>query len=107
MTYKGYVGVVRLDEDAELFSGEVVNTRDVITFQGKSVDELKKAFRDSVDDYLDFCKSRNEEPEKPFSGRLTIRLSPERHRKIVLAAEQSGKEVNVWAAEVLAQAVGV
>jgi len=50
MTYKGYEGVARFDEDAGTFTGEVINTRDVITFQGASVKELKRAFEESVDD---------------------------------------------------------
>src|ERR1022692_4327790 len=54
MSYKGYQARVDLDEEAGLFHGEVINTRDVITFQGSSVEELKRAFEDSVDDYLDF-----------------------------------------------------
>jgi predicted HicB family RNase H-like nuclease len=66
MDYKGYVAVVNYDEDERIFSGEVINTRDVITFQGESVSELEKAFQYSVDDYLEFCESRDEEPEKPF-----------------------------------------
>ena len=55
MEYKGYVGKVEFDDDAEIFHGEVLDTRDVITFQGKSVGELRQAFRDSIDDYLAFC----------------------------------------------------
>ena len=73
MEHKGYLGRVEFDAESELFHGEVVGTRDVITFQGKSVDELKTAFRDSVDDYLAFCKERGEEPDRPFSGRFVIR----------------------------------
>ena len=61
-TYKGYQARVELDEEAAVFHGEVVNTRDVITFQGSSVAELKHAFEDSIDDYLDFCASRGEDP---------------------------------------------
>jgi predicted HicB family RNase H-like nuclease len=68
MEYKGYIGQVAFDDEASIFHGKVINTRDVITFQGKSVAELKKAFRDSVDDYLAFCSERGEEPDKPFSG---------------------------------------
>ena len=68
MTYEGYEALVQHDEDAEIFQGEVMNLHDVITFQGSSVDELKKAFADSVGDYLAFCKGRAEEPEKPYSG---------------------------------------
>lgn len=66
MDYKGYEAVVSYDEEAKIFSGEVVNTKDIITFQGESVSELEKAFHDSVDDYLEFCESRNELPDKPF-----------------------------------------
>ena len=94
MTYKGYQGVVEYDEDAKMFTGEVINTRDVITFQGKSVQELERAFRESVDDYLEFCKSRNEEPDKPFSGNLMVRMPPALHRRIALEARRRGQSVN-------------
>lgn len=66
MDYKGFEAVVNYDEEAKIFSGEVINTKDVITFQGESVSELEKAFHESVDDYLEFCESRNEEPDRPF-----------------------------------------
>ena len=62
LKYKAYIGHVKYDEEAEIFHGEVINTRDVITFQGDSVKGIKKAFKESVDDYLDFCKERGEEP---------------------------------------------
>lgn len=94
MQYKGYMARIEFDEEANIFHGEIVNIRDVITFQGKSVEELKKTFRDSVNDYLEFCDQRNEAPEKPFSGRFTVRLSPEQHRKVILAAEKAGKQVD-------------
>lgn len=94
MTYKGYQGAIEYDEEAKVFTGEVINTRDVITFQGRSVQELERAFRESVDDYLQFCKSRNEEPEKPFSGNLMVRMSPALHRHIALEARRTGKSVN-------------
>jgi len=67
--YKGYTGHVKFDDEAEIFHGEVINTRDVITFQGATVSEIKKSFRESVNDYLAFCKERNEEPERLFSGK--------------------------------------
>ena len=59
MNYKGFEAVIHIDEDAGIFHGEVINTRDVITFQGKSVEDLKQAFEDSVEDYLEFCASRS------------------------------------------------
>jgi predicted HicB family RNase H-like nuclease len=101
MEYKGYVGKVEFDDEAGTFHGEVINTRDVITFQGGTVAELKKAFRDSVEDYLAFCQERGEEPEKPFSGQFVTRVSPDLHRRINLAATLSGKSLNAWVTEQL------
>jgi predicted HicB family RNase H-like nuclease len=68
MTYQGYEASISFDEDATLFHGEVLNLRDVVTFQGQSVADLKKAFAESIDDYVAFCKQRGEEPERPYSG---------------------------------------
>ncbi|MEW5767518.1 MAG: type II toxin-antitoxin system HicB family antitoxin [bacterium] len=107
MKYKGYLGRVDFDNEANIFYGEVINIRDVIAFQGKSVGELRQAFEDSVDDYLAFCAERGEEPNQPFSGRFTIHLSPKRYRKLILAAEKAGKDIGAWATEVLEQTVGV
>ena len=83
----------------------MINTRDVITFQGESVGEIKKAFIDSVKDYLEFCKERCEEPEKPFSGKLSLRLEHELHRKVFTAAKIEHKSINSWITETLKQAV--
>ena len=81
----------------------MLDTRDVITFQGTSVEDLQQAFRDSVEDYLDFCKERNEEPDKPFSGRLMVRLSSDLHRKLYVEAKRGGKSLNQLISERLAQ----
>jgi len=101
MQYKGYFGDVELDPDAGIFHGEVFGIRDVVTFQGKSVDELEKAFRESVDDYLDFCRQRGEKPEKPFSGQFLLRIKPELHQRLSMLAQVSGKSLNAVAAEYL------
>ena len=68
LQHRGYTGQVEFDDEARLFHGEVIDLRDVVTFQGRSVEELEEAFRDSVDDYLEFCELRGEEPDRPFSG---------------------------------------
>jgi predicted HicB family RNase H-like nuclease len=99
MEYKGYIGYVEFDDESEIFHGEVINTRDVITFQGKSVSEIKQEFQKSVDVYLDFCKRHGKEPDKPFSGKLTLRLAPDLHRRAFAAAKRSGKSLNQWVAE--------
>ena len=56
MNYKGYIGQVEYDDENRIFAGSVINTRDVITFQGESVQELENAFHESVDDYLAWCR---------------------------------------------------
>lgn len=103
MHYKVYYGRAEIDEEAGLFHGRVVGIRDVVTFEGRSVRELKKAFRDSVNDYLAFCHERGEEPDKPYSGKVSLRIEPELHRKISLAAGAAGKSINRWIAEQLEQ----
>jgi predicted HicB family RNase H-like nuclease len=102
MQYKGYTGRVEFDDDADLFHGEVIGLRDVITFQGRTVDELKGAFHDSVDDYLAFCARRGEEPEKPLTGKLMLRLPPDLHRKVYVAAKEEGTSLNAWITRTLA-----
>jgi len=101
MQYKGYNGRVEFDDEADIFHGEVLGLRDVITFQGRTVDEVKQAFRDSVEDYLEYCAKRNEEPEKPFTGKLMLRIPPDIHRKVYIAAKQSGSSLNAWITQTL------
>jgi predicted HicB family RNase H-like nuclease len=102
MKYKNYEGSITFDNEAEIFHGEVINTKDVITFQGKSVKELKKAFKESIEDYLAFCAEKGEQPEKPFSGNLVIRIDPELHKKLAIQAKKKKKSLNSYIEERLA-----
>ncbi|NKK78487.1 toxin-antitoxin system HicB family antitoxin [Rhizobium leguminosarum bv. viciae] len=105
MHYKGYEAVIEFDEEAEIFHGEVVNMRDVITFQGTSAAELKQAFADSLDDYLAFCAERGEQPEKPFSGQFVVRADPTLHKALSSAAQRDGVSLNKWVTSALERAV--
>jgi len=105
LKYKGYTGHVEFDDEAGIFHGEVLDTRDVITFQGMTVEEIQTAFRDSVDDYLEFCAKRGEKPDRPFSGKFILRLPPEVHHRIFLKAVESGKSLNKWVVETLEEAI--
>ncbi len=71
MHHEGYIASIELGEDAGLFHGEVINTRDVLTFQGRAFAELQSAFADTIADYRDWCQERGKEPERPYSGPLT------------------------------------
>lgn len=104
MEYKGYTAKVVFDDVAHIFHGEVLDLNDVITFQGKSVDELEQAFHDSVDDYLEFCQERGEAPEKPFRGQFLVRISSKLHRAVTLKAAERNESVNTFVREVLEQA---
>ena len=105
MEYKGYIGKVAIDDEAGILYGEVINIRDVITFEGTSVAELQRAFHESVDDYLAFCTERGESPEKPFSGKFVVRLPAELHRKAYIQAKLADKSLNGWVTEVLQKAL--
>ena len=104
LNYKSYVGQMEVDDEAGIIFGHVLDIRDVITFKGETVAEAKQAFQESVDDYLAFCAEMNQEPDKPFSGKLPFRTTPERHRQLFLAATKSGKSINAWMDEVLTKA---
>ena len=104
LTYKGYTAKLEVDPEKGILFGRVLDIKDVITFQGKTVEEARQAFQDSVDDYLEFCEELGEKPEKPFSGKLPFRTTPEQHRQIFLAATKAGKSINAWMEEVLADA---
>ena len=94
MEYKGYLGTVEYDAQAKIFHGDIINTRDVITFQGTTVKEIDQAFKESIDDYISWCKEEGVEPEKPYSGKFNIRLSPELHRQTAILAKQMHVSLN-------------
>lgn len=101
MTYKGYTASIEVDVEAGMLFGQVLDINDVITFKAKTVDEARQEFQISVDDYLTFCEELGEEPDKPFSGKLAFRTTPEHHRKIFIAAKKAGKSINAWMDEIL------
>lgn len=96
MKYKGYTGSVEYDPDDRIFHGSVDNITDIVTFQGDSVDELEKAFRDSVDEYLEFCAEDGVEAQRPCSGKFVLRVSPEMHREAASAARTQDESLNGW-----------
>ncbi len=104
MTYKGYTSTLELDDDAGHFYGRVIGLRDVISFQGASVQELRDAFAEAVDDYLEWCAELGEPPEKPFSGKILLRLEPSLHRDVARQAQRQGSSVNAYIVGVLIEA---
>jgi predicted HicB family RNase H-like nuclease len=94
LTYKEFVGSVHYSTDDEIFFGKIEGIDDLVTFEGASVAELKKSFKESVDDYMELCKRENKAPEKSFKGSFNVRLNPELHKKAYRIAMIEGKTLN-------------
>ena len=103
--YKNYAGVVEYDDQGKIFIGEVIGLRDMVTFQGRSAAELEKSFKQSIDLYLEMCKRDGLEPQKPFSGRFNLRLTPELHRQIAERAALEKTSLNEFVSHILEDAL--
>lgn len=102
--YNGYTGLVEFDPDLRSFTGHVIDLRDEIYFEGSSVEELETSMKRAVDHYLSVCAKRGEEPERPFSGKLNLRLGTNLHRAAALAAAAKGESLNNWLVQVVESA---
>ncbi|MDR1310654.1 MAG: type II toxin-antitoxin system HicB family antitoxin [Burkholderiaceae bacterium] len=105
LTYRGYQGSFEYDHESDLFHGDVLHIADVITFQGRSIDELKASLAESIEVYLEHCARKGRTPEKPFSGTFNVRISPEVHQRIAMRAANDGVSLNKWVAKTLEKAV--
>jgi predicted HicB family RNase H-like nuclease len=83
----------------------VLDLNDIITFSGNSVQDLKQSFKDSVDAYIEYCEENGEEPEKPFSGKFSVRIDPELHKAISRHASLTGKSINTIVSEAISDAI--
>ena len=102
MNYKSYAARIEYSDEDKCFIGHIAGIRDIIGFHGDSVDSLYAAFKEAVDDYLEICKQEKIAPQRPYSGKVMFRISPELHAEIAMKAEAQGKSLNQWAAEALA-----
>jgi predicted HicB family RNase H-like nuclease len=105
LTYKGYQGSFEYDPDADIFHGDVLHISDVVTFQGRSIDELKTALAESIDVYLECCAKKGRAPSKPFSGTFNVRMAPDVHQRIALRAARDGLSLNKWVTRTLEKAL--
>lgn len=103
MNYKGYAARIDYSDEDGLFVGHLAGIRDIVGFHGESVSELRAAFEEAVDDYLDTCTKLGKEPQKPYSGKLSLRLEPELHASVAVKAQLSHKSINQWVADVIAR----
>jgi len=105
MIYQGYAARIEYSDDDKCFVGHIAGITDVVGFHGQSVAELRVVFEEAVEDYLEACEKLGRSPQKPYSGKIMLRLPPEVHAAVAAAAEVSGKSINQWATETFTKAV--
>ena len=105
MTYKGYTATVEYSEEDGCLVGRLIGLRDIVGFDATSVKELKTQFHKAVDHYLWASEKLGQAPEKPYSGRMMVRVPPELHAKATVAAKSTGKSLNQWVSQALERAV--
>jgi predicted HicB family RNase H-like nuclease len=95
LKYKGYSGTVEYSEEDNCLYGKVIGmNKNIISYEGKTIEELKADFEAGIDLYLDSCNERGVKPQKPFSGTLNIRIPSEVHSQLALKAQMSGRSIN-------------
>jgi predicted HicB family RNase H-like nuclease len=104
MTYKGYAARIEYSDEDGCLVGHIAGISDIVGFHGDSVEEMRTAFQEAVDHYLEACAARKAPPNKPYSGKIMIRVSPELHARAAMVAAAQGKSLNTLAAEALKQA---
>ena len=105
MSYRGYTARIEFDERDSIFVGRILGLRSIISFHGQTVEELRGQFAAATDDYLEDCSELGVSPEKPASGKLLLRVTPEIHSQALIRAQSTGKSLNQWATEALERAM--
>lgn len=105
LTYKGYTARIDFDDRDNILVGRLLGIKDIVGFHADNVADLRVAFEESVDDYLEACAAIGKSPDKTVSGKLLLRLSPDIHAAAQVKAKSLGKSLNQWASETLIDAV--
>jgi predicted HicB family RNase H-like nuclease len=105
LNYKNFIGTFNYIEEEDILHGKIEGIKDLVTFEGKSIEEIKKAFTEAVDDYLELCKEIGKDPYKSFKGSFNIRISPELHRRAYLKALKNKQNLNSFVQKAIEKAV--
>ncbi len=106
LEHKGYFGSVEYSADDNVLHGRILNIRDIVTYEGQAVGDLKENFIQAVEGYLRMCAELNQEPNKPASGRFLVRIPPELHRDAQVKAVQENTSLNEIMTKALASFLG-
>ena len=103
MEYKGYHAHVEYSQEDKCLVGKVIGIEDLILIYGDSVSEFEKDFHEAIDDYLDMCERHGKVPSKRYSGNFKLRLTPELHCDLSIAASREGTSLNSYVADACLQ----
>ncbi len=103
--YKNYLGSVEYSDEDEIFYGKILGIRDLVSYQGESVKELKMSFQESVEDYLQACKSSNKIPEKSFKGSFNVRIDADLHRLVFVLSKEKNISLNSFVADAIKEKI--
>jgi predicted HicB family RNase H-like nuclease len=107
MKYRDYFGSVHYSDEDRVFFGKIEFIRALVSYEGTDVESLRRAFEEAVVDYLETCKEQGQEPETPFKGTFNVRIGPELHQRVAVAAAQQGVTLNGFITEVLKREIAV
>jgi predicted HicB family RNase H-like nuclease len=107
MKYKGYIARIEYDDEDRIFVGHLAGIKDIVGFHGITVDELEDAFHESVENYIAISEETGRPVQKPYSGKLMLRVTPDVHAAVATAAEVHGKSINQWASDILDKAADI
>ncbi|PID33612.1 MAG: toxin-antitoxin system HicB family antitoxin [Thiotrichales bacterium] len=107
MKYKGYVARIEYDNEDRIFVGHLSGIKDIVGFHGATVDELENAFHESVNNYIAISEKTGRLAQKPYSGKILLRVPPEIHAAVATVAQAKGKSINQWATETLRKAAHI
>ena len=108
MKYKGYIARIEFEEEEDrIFVGHLAGIKDIVGFHGTTVDELECAFHESVDNYIAISEETGRKAQKPYSGKLMLRIPQDVHAAVETAAQIHGKSINQWASDTLKKAARI
>lgn len=106
LSYRGYTADVEFDAEDMLLVGRLAGIDDLISFTATTTDELAAAFRETVDDYIETCARLGKPADRPYSGKVMLRIEPALHARLARAARAQGRSLNQFGAEALRRALG-
>lgn len=101
MTVDNYHATIEFDAELDMFRGEILGLNGGADFYGKNPKELRAEFKRSLGVFLEVCAEKGIEPRRHFSGKFNLRIPPQLHEKLAIAAQARGQSINALAQQAL------